>query len=200
MKHTVSRLLLITVILSLLASVAMAGQEAAVPYENADWGIAMEVPAAWHYQAGSPPPAADRPFAASNGTLSSRDTFYIGAWAEDSSFAAAPAIRLGVYYTSAGTVERIEGVKDKLMDGLISKANTPGKSYARGDFEIVACGENRAAVLSMHFVEGGKDYIHWNFLLPFPMTLFHFEGIAAKESAPEMKQMLTDMVASFTSK
>jgi hypothetical protein len=81
-------------------------------YDYPDWGITLAVPGNWLYQEGQLPPSVDRPFKPSSGILSSRDNFKIGTWTFDRQDNS-PIIDLNAFYTSAGTVERVETKKTR---------------------------------------------------------------------------------------
>ena len=163
------------------------------PFDYTDWGLSIQAPEAWTYQEGVLPPKADRPFHFSTDTLSSRDTFVIGTWAQ-SADVLSPIIRLSAFYTSAGTVARIEGVKDKMMSMLVSRTSSAqNRTFQAGEFETMTCGAQEVACFSMTTVEQNVEYVWWNFLIPYKMTVLDLEGFAPVEGELDMKQLLTDI-------
>ncbi len=195
------RMLAIVLIIALCASFP-AYAESASPlametYDYADWGLSVEAPETRTYQEGVLPPEADRPFRFASGTLSSRDTFVIGVWAQNAD-ALSPILRLSAFYTSAGTVARIEGVKDKMMDMLVSRTSSAQKrTFKAGEFATMTCGALDVACFSMTTVEQNVEYVWWNFLIPFKMTVLDLESFAPVEGELDIKQLLVDITGAI---
>lgn len=165
-------------------------------YEYEDWGLSIDVLDSWLYQAGSLPPSSDRPFKPTTDTLSSRDSFIIGTWVADNSFSS-PVVRLIAFYTSAGTVERIEGVKDQMMQMWVERKSTNEMLFTAGEIETLICGKNTVICFSMTTNYQDKTYVLWSYLLPFRMTVVQLDGFASEDGAVDIKQVLTDMAASI---
>lgn len=195
MKRTFFMLLVLAFCLSIFLSAA-AEERVVKHYEFADWGIALDMPEEWLYQLGNFPPATDIPFSPSTGILSSKETFTIATWGLGYGYTD-PFVKVQIFYTSAGTVERIEGVKDALMQNYTSRFSVNGRTFSAHDFEIIECGNIRAAAFAMDVTVEGYEMESWYFMVPFPMTMLTLQSGILKGEERDMKQLLIDMVSSL---
>jgi hypothetical protein len=199
MKKLISLFLCLTLTASLTALAESASPTAWQTYDYPEWGLSVSMPETWLYQAVSLPPEADCPFHPATDTLSSRDTFYIGVWAADISLTA-PNIRMSAFYTSAGTAANIASKQDQMMQMFVERFSNEDTTFTAGEFELLTCGENELACFSMLADYQGSTYVLWNFLLPYPMTLIHLEGLALAEDEIDIKQILISMASSIVAR